>query len=157
MTVLVAIGVACVAAPANAKTGLLCATSAGATSRALKSKPATCITLGATGNFAANVWLSETSWNSWGKATTYGSGLNRGFRKQPAKARLALRAYRLRNCGSGNRVYTRLNVRLVQSPGSRLTIRFRPSAAIELCLRGEAGRSWPQRGDGTSRAKSICA
>jgi hypothetical protein len=98
-------------AAADAKTGILCAKKAGDTKRVFVSKPEGCVSLGPRDSFSQAVWLRNIKWSRWGKKTAYGSATERGYREKAQSIPVKLRAFRLRTCPNGDKIYTRLNAR----------------------------------------------
>lgn len=82
-----------------------------------KVKPKT-IGVGAKGAF------EKLRWRNWGKGNAYGKGIYdiAGFATDPGsgyRSSIRLRAYRLKDCGGGRSVYTRVRYRIGKPIGGK--------------------------------------
>lgn len=92
-------------------TYVLCAASYESSDRDLFSAPRRCNTMGPRDGFAGAANLTRLKWRGWSRSVATARGVARGYKLPLQKIPVRVRAYRRRECPSGDCIYTRLSVR----------------------------------------------
>ncbi len=94
--------------PSGPSVGIYCASPDGRFYVYRRPRPARCTVFGPGGSFGAGVSLTGLRWRHWGSSAASATGIEIGFRQEPAHIRVRVSAWRIRRDCRGHRVYTRL-------------------------------------------------